>query len=137
MSIYYRIDHEARLVIAVATGTLTDEDVFGYQREVWSSKDVLGHNELVDTTHVTSFAVRSAERIRDLATLAAQNDDPLLASKFAIVAPGTLAFELGRIFQAYRQWDRRSTKQVEVFRTMDEALQFLGLEHSPEFPTLG
>ncbi len=47
MPIEYLIDHERRLVMAKGQGTLTDEDVFGFQRDVWSRPEVNGCNELV------------------------------------------------------------------------------------------
>jgi hypothetical protein len=54
----------------------------------------------------------------------------------AVVAPDNLAYGLGRMFQAYRELDRRSTKEVGIYRTMEEALAFLGLEHPLEMPEL-
>jgi hypothetical protein len=35
-----RVDHARRLVVAQASGVLTDQDVFGYQRDVWSRPEV-------------------------------------------------------------------------------------------------
>jgi hypothetical protein len=134
MPLRFRIDHEARLVVAAAFGTLTHDDVFGYQHEVWTRNDVHGYDEIVDMTGVTFIAVQSYENIRELARVAAESDDPFRKSKLAIVAPTTLAFEIGRMFQTYREWESKSTKQVEVFRTMDEALRFLGIHHPLEFP---
>ena len=40
MPISYRVDHEARVVVAAGHGVLTDADVCGYQREAWSRPDV-------------------------------------------------------------------------------------------------
>src|SRR5262252_7659113 len=42
MPIEHTIDHARRLVLAKGKGTLTDEDVFSYQRTVWSREDVAG-----------------------------------------------------------------------------------------------
>jgi hypothetical protein len=50
MPLAHRIDHRLRLVLAWASGTLTDEEVFAYQKEVWSRPDVAGYDELVDMT---------------------------------------------------------------------------------------
>lgn len=130
MPIRYRIDHEQRVVVAAGFGTFTDEDVFGYQREVWSRRDVAGYQELVDMTHVEHILLPSTERIKKLAQLAASMDDPGLKSKFAIVAPARLSFGLGRMFQIHRESDERSQKQVGVFHTLEQALTFLGL-HPP------
>src|SRR6266853_4481116 len=127
MPIEYRIDHERRLVIARGYGTFTSEDVFGYQRDVWSRPDVAGYDELVDMTQVEHIALPSAERVRELAKLSAAMDPRSSHSRFAIVAPTEFAFGLGRMYEAYRNLDDRSTKTVSVFRTLDEALTFLGV----------
>src|SRR5688572_12835092 len=111
MPIEYVIDHERRLVTATARGVLTDEDVFGYQREVWSRHDVIGYNELVDMSEVEKIVQPTSERVRELAQFSASTDAPSVPSKFAIVAPQDIAFALGRMYEAYRDFEHRSTKQ--------------------------
>jgi hypothetical protein len=128
MPIDYRVDHEQRLVYATAREDLTDQDVFGYQYEVWSREDVVGYDELVDMTHVEHIEVPSADRMKELVQLAAGMDLPHTPTKFAIVAPDRLSYDLARFFQAYREIDPRSTKQVEVFKTVPEALGWLGAQ---------
>jgi hypothetical protein len=44
MPLAHRCDHRLRLVLAWASGTLTDEEVFAYQKEVWSRPDVAGYD---------------------------------------------------------------------------------------------
>lgn len=131
MPLDYQIDHERRLVVATGRGRLTDQDVFGYQRDVWSRAEVGGYDELVDMTRVEHVVVPSTERLKDLVALAAGMDLPNAASKFAIVAPDELHFDLGRFFKAYRELDPRSTKEVSVFRSLPEALGWLGIEDAP------
>jgi len=128
MPIDYRIDHDRWLVLAYGRGTMTDEEVFGYQQTVWSRPDVAGYDELVDMTEVEHIALPSADRVQQLAALSAAMDAPQSASKFAIVAPQDLAFGLGRMYQAYRDQDTRSMKQVGVFRTSKDAGAFLGFD---------
>lgn len=128
MPIEYTIDHERRLVTAKGNGTLTDEDVFGYQREVWSRPDVDGYSELVDMSQVDSIDLPSVDRVRELARLSAGMDSRSSASRFAIIAPTEIAFGLGRMYEAYRNLDDRSTKEVGVFRSRQEALAFLGIQ---------
>ena len=125
MPIDYEIDHDRRLVTATAHGTFTHEDVLGYQKEVWSRPDVNGYNELVDMSRVERIALPRIEGIRELASLSAGMDAPSRASRFAIVAPKAESYGLGRMYQTYRSLDDRSTKEVGVFRTMEEALAFL------------
>jgi hypothetical protein len=47
----------------------------------------------------------------------------------AIVAPEDFAFGLGRMYEAYRGFEPAGKKEVGVFRTLREALEFLGLEN--------
>jgi hypothetical protein len=81
-----------------------------------------------------------AERIRALAEFAAKMDDTASHSRFAIVASNDLAFGLGRMFQTHRELVRefggRGTKEVGVFRTMEEALVFLNVDHRVLLPEL-
>ncbi len=128
MPIQFQVDHERRVVLADGSGTLTDGDVFGYQREVWSRADVRGYHELMDMTAVESIEPPSPERIRELAELSAHMDARSTPTRFAIVAPSTIAFGLAKMFQAQRDLQKRSTKDVGVFRTRSEALAFLGLD---------
>jgi len=127
MPIEYRIDHDRRRVVAHGTGTVTTEDIYAYQHEVWARPEVSGFDQLVDmsTADHIDAPVPSADGMRDLAALAAGMDHPVQPSRFAIVAPGDLAFGLGRMYSTYRELEPRSTKAVRVFRTMDEALAWL------------
>jgi hypothetical protein len=40
------------------------------------------------------------------------------------------------IFQTYRQLDADTTKEIGVFRTMEDALTFLRISHALELPEL-
>ena len=128
MPIEYRIDYDRKIVVAKGRGKLTDRDVFGYQREVWSRADVKGYDEFVDMSDVDHITVPSSDRLQELAQLAAGMDSPDTASKFAIFATDELAYDLGRFFKIYRQLDPQSRKEVNIFRSRAEALDWLGVE---------
>jgi hypothetical protein len=125
MPIEYTIDHAKRLVRAAGRGTLTGDDIFNYQKDVWSRLEVSGYDELMDMTDIEKIDLRSVDRIKQLAELAASMDTTKSQSKFAIVAPGDYAFGLGRMYESYRRLEGRSTKQVGVFRSLAEAVAFL------------
>ena len=125
MGMACRIDPARRVVIGTCQGVLTDDDVFTYQREVWSRPEVAGYDELIDMSKVERIEFVSTSRLRDLAELSAGMDPPSTATKLAIVAPRDLEFAIGRMYEAYRGLNARSTKQVCVFRTMDEAHAWL------------
>ena len=135
MPIEYRIDHERRIVLAKGRGVFTDQDAFGYQREVWTRPDVAGYHELIDMSEITSIPLPVAGRVRDLAHLSAGMDGPATpGTKFAIYAPTDETYGLGRMYQTYRELQDGSSKEVGVFRTFDEALAFLGVKRSNSDP---
>jgi hypothetical protein len=127
MPIQFQIDHDRRLVLARGYGVLSYHEVFKYQREVWSSPDVDGYNELMDMTDITKIDLPSRDNMQQLAELAAGMDNPFTPSKFAIVAPGDEAFGLARMYQTYRSMVDGGNKTVGVFRTRAEAFAFLGV----------
>ena len=129
MPIEYQIDHSHRVVFAKGVGALTSDELFAYQRDVWSRPDVAGFNELADMSEVQDIVQPTSERIRKLADLSASMDIST-PSKFAIVAPQALPFGLGRMYEMYREMNEHSTKEVRVFRTREEALEWLGLQDS-------
>ena len=86
-----------------------------------------GYDELVDMSEVEQIALPSVGRVRTLARLSATMDPSSPSSKLAIVAPEDLAFGLGRVYEAYRELNAQSTKRVGVFRSLADALTFLGL----------
>jgi hypothetical protein len=125
MPLEHQVDHARRRVVAKARGTLSDDEIFGYQRDVWSRPELRDYDELVDMSEVEHVAIPGSHRVSDLASLSAGMDSPAGNSRFAIVAPKDLEFGLGRMYQAYRELDERSRKQVSVFRSMEEALAWL------------
>ena len=125
MPIEYKIDHSRRLVMAWASGNLTAEEIFVYQHEVWSRSEVKGYDELIDMRNVEEIVSPSRDRVEKLAKLSSEMDDEATASKFAIVASDALAYGIGRIYESYRNLDPRSTKTVRVFRSMQEAMDWI------------
>jgi hypothetical protein len=125
MPIEHTIDHERRRVVARGRGILTDQDVFDYQRGVWSLPEVAGYDELVDMSGIEGIDLPSIDRVRELAQLSAAMDEGAPPSRLAIVAPKDYAFALGRLYEAYRGLDQRSRKHVIVFRNVKDALAWL------------
>jgi len=136
MPLAFRLDRESHVIVAAGYGTLSDKHVFDYQHQISSREDTIGYDELVDMTHVKEIALPSTERVRDLAHVAAGTDASRGSSRLAIVAPGDLAFALGRMFQTNRELDPRSRREVGVFRTTKEALAFLRIDHPLPLPKL-
>jgi len=125
MPIEHRIDHERRIVFATGRGVLTDQDVFQYQRTVWSGSEVTGFDEIVDMSDVTEVLMPSSLRARDLAAVSARMDAPGGTSRLAIVAPADSTYGLARMYASYRELQEQGSKKVRVFRAMADALEWL------------
>ena len=131
MPLEHRIDHRLRLVVTRAVGTLTDDEVFAYQHDVWSRQEVAGYDELIDMSAVEHVAVPSPDRIVRLASVSAGMDVGMPPTRLAIIAPRDFEFGLGRMYGAHREMDSRNTKRVGVFRSRAEAQAWLGLDGEP------
>jgi len=137
MPIDYQVDHDHRIVLAAAHGTLSADDMFQYQQEVWSRPDVAGYDELVDMSDVRAAAQPTSDRIRALAERAAGMDAARGRGKFAIVAPQQEFFGLGRMYEAYREM-ASGTRSVAVFRDRAQALLWLaGGDSAPDAGSSG
>src|SRR5262245_65664766 len=102
MPIRYTVEHERRLVRVRGSGVFSDDDVFGYQREIMARADVLGYDELVDMTDVLRIDLPSFQRVKDLAKLSAEMDPRHPPGRFVIVAPGDVAYMPGRHYKPIR-----------------------------------
>ena len=124
MPLRYQIDDTNRLVLTTGHGALTDQEVFEYKQSVWSLERVAGYDELIDMRDVQKLDVPTAERLRELARLSAAMD-VRVPSKVAIVANDPITVEVARTYQVLRKLDRRSTRKVSVFLTVEQAALWL------------
>ncbi len=123
MPIRHRINRLRKLVVAEPHGTLTGDDLVAYQREVWSRADLSGFSELIDMARVESLDYESMQKVKELAKLSAAMDRS--PGKIAVVATDEIQIGLARMYGALRAANPGSQKQVETFRTRDEAMKWL------------
>jgi hypothetical protein len=76
-------------------------------------------------TNVLRIELPSFERVKDLAKLSAEMDSKHPPGRFAIVAPGDVPFMLGRLFKGIRAMLPGATRELGIFRTHDEAEEWL------------
>jgi hypothetical protein len=128
MPIDYKVFFDRKLVYARCHGTLTDGDVSSYQGEVWSNTDVQGFDEIVDLSGVELIELPSFARMKQFAAMAAKMDAPSTSSKLAIAAVTDIQFGLGQMYAGWRNSDQHATKQVQVFRSLPDAMSWLGVK---------
>lgn len=125
MPITYQADADKHRIVAEATGTLGQQDLFGYQKDLGGRADLSGFDELFDLSLVESLLDIRLDNLKALAQYAASMDKPELPSKFAIVAPQDLFFGLGRMYGSLRESAPNASRQSAAFRTRDEAEAWL------------
>jgi len=118
------VESGGRLVRVTWGGRVTDAGLAHYLRSVQQDPALGDHHELLDCRPVSEVHVTN-EGLRELARLAAATDVPGAVGRVAIVADAPLSFGLARMYQSFREVSDRSTREVGVFRTLEEARSFL------------
>ena len=124
MPLRYVIDDEHRLVATTGHGIVTDQEIFEYKQSVWSLARVAGYDELLDMRDVHRLDIPSTERIRELVRLSAAMD-VRTPSRVAIVANDLVTHGIARIYSVMRRQDPRSTREISVFKAVEEAVEWL------------
>jgi len=118
------INRSRQIVWTTWANTLTDELLCEYKRSVWDDPSIIGYDELDDFRAVTALSV-TPPGLQRLASVAAGMDDPDCRSKAAIVASTDAGFGLARMYEAYRELEPGSTKEVAVFGDIKSAFAWL------------
>ena len=122
MSITIQIDHERRLVVGVAAGTLEDRDLFAYQKEAGRFPD---YDEVFDGSAVERLRDITSASLKKLADVATAADRADRNTKLVIIASQDVHFGLGRMYGSLRECSPHATKKSAVFHTWEEAEQWL------------
>ncbi len=117
---------DQKLVIARVTGVMTGEDMLNYQVDTWSKRSVVGYDEIVDVTSVESFDYKGPSKIKEVTHISARMDWANFSRKMAIVAVSDMATGMARMYQSYRDNETIGRKEIMIFKTMEQARQWLG-----------
>ena len=129
MPITYRIDKNLGVVFSAATGILTDTSLLRHKDRVVNDPDFSeGFVELADMRAMERF-VLVPESIESFAAKDKALSDRLKDYRLAIVVTGEYLY--GVALQ-YRALTKPTVPGVEVFREMEKARAWLGLEEHPE-----
>ena len=103
---------------------MTDEALLDYQKTVWSDPKIHGFDELIDFKAVEKIEV-TTPGLEAVASLAAGMDEAVGSSRFAIVVGGGLAYGLSRMYEAFREMEEKSSRKLEIFQRLEDALAWL------------
>jgi hypothetical protein len=79
----------------------------------------------VDARNVEEILSLTVEKISELAKLSAYMDDKTISTKLAIVASDTFLYGMGQLYETIRNVNPMSTKKVGLFRSMQEAIDWI------------
>ena len=128
MAIEYRIDKKRKIVFTVARDCLTDEELLKHRNKLIADPDFeKGMAELSDVRAVTNFNL-SPSAIDDLVSADRQKHPKLEGYRLALVVPDDLGYGLARMYGIRTELN----VSVGIFRDMNEATAWLGINYSPE-----
>jgi hypothetical protein len=120
------IDPRCGMVFSKAHGVLSLIDVMDHMDRLHSHPDFRpAFNQLFDFREVTAFPM-SFDDLRSLARRSIFSAN----SQRAYVVRTDWQFGLGRVFSTYR--DLAGESGIQIFRSMEEALAWLGLAAEPD-----
>ena len=125
MPVISQIDSSLGVVFSTCQDVVTHKDILA-QVERFKTDPAFqpSFNHLVDMRGATRFDI-SSEGIRLVSMHSAFNEK----SHRAIVAPKDEIFGMARMYQLFREWYEKPD-QVRVFRTMEAARRWLGLDEA-------
>ena len=103
------------------------DEIFIYRHKTWNRKDFGGFNVLVDITNVEELQSLPTENILLLTYLAAPVDTKPARPKLAILTQGDFHYGLAQLYQGFRHMNPENKREVQIFRSEKEALEFLGI----------
>ena len=124
MSIRTRVDNDKHLTTHTVIGELSFEEIMTTHKQFWEGQPT--RNVLWDLS-MGSMALLSSgdlERIADYANL---HSEKRAGGKTAVVVSRDLEYGLSRVLDTLRDI-RKVPLQLEVFRSMEEAYQWLNEE---------
>jgi len=118
------IDRERGLRIVRYEGVITDEELIAFYRELYTDS---GYDptlvEINDARAIEGTAVTRVALMEIIEIVEEQGID-LSGTRRVMVATRDAAYGLGRMYQSYRE----GAENFAVFRNMEEAERWLGLE---------
>jgi len=119
MPVRYVIHKKRRLVLTIAEGCVTFNEVEGHYDQLLRDPDFdANFDQLADYTTATSLDM-SVDAVRALAQRSVFSHD----SRRAFVATRPALYGMGRLMEAYHEGRSR----VRIFYNRDEALKWLGI----------
>jgi hypothetical protein len=133
MPVNYTYDEKENFVYTKASGVLTDEDLREFAKAMVADPRIKpGLRELVDLRAVDSVKL-STDSLGFIIHLNLENAEKYRGKMIALVATRELLYGLSKYFEVISHLDNAPFR-LEVFRTISEAKEWLGLKEHHSIP---
>ena len=124
MPITYTIDKQRRFIQRVISGTVTSDEILASLTEILKHPDYQpGMKSLTDLRSIQHYA--SPGDVRQIANFIIGRSEEVRGGKAAIVVSQDVSFGMARMLELLTE---SSTLSIGVFREMQEAYEWLGIE---------
>lgn len=124
----HQIDKAAKLIITTWDGEAIDNDFINalkeYQKNILAHSDYCDYNELVDLREMTRIKL-TAKGLRNIGKIASNTDQFRAITKLAFIVSSTLASNLVKLYATYRNFGKKTRKQIGAFRNEHDAHEWL------------
>ncbi len=118
MAISYSIDVDRQLILTVASGTLSDDDLIQFKIRLVRDPDFkAGMCEISDLRDVVNFNI-TTNGVRRLVMQDEKDARLVRTHKLAIVTSQTIIYGMARMYQTLTQ---KNIAEVNVFRDIEKA----------------
>jgi len=122
----HHVDNNAKLIITSWEGEAVDIDFINaikkYQEEIQSNPNYIGYNEVVNFSKVTNIKL-TPQGLKSIGRIASNTDKK--NTKLALIVNSNLAYSLARMYQGYRYFFKKASKEVRVFKRKNEAFDWV------------
>lgn len=128
----HNIDKEAQLIITTWHGEARDVDfieaIKEYQQNIQNHPNHIDYNEVLDLTNLSHFQL-TTEGIKKIGLIASSSDQDEVDRKLAIIVNSNLAFGFAKMYTAYRNLSKQSSKKIHVFKSQIKAFEWVQDKH--------
>lgn len=128
----HNIDKEAQLIITTWHGEARDIDflkaIKEYQQNIQNHPDHIDYNEVLDLTNLSHFQL-TTEGIKKIGLIASSSDQDDVDRKLAIIVNSNLVFGFAKMYTAYRNLSKQSSKKIHVFKSQTKAFEWVQDKH--------
>jgi hypothetical protein len=128
MSINYTVNTRQRIIITSASGDISLSDMQEHMQTVQNHPEIQpDYNHIFDLRKAGNFEITTSD-VKQLAEFSYFNEQ----SKRAIVASSDLFYGMSRMYEIFK---KDASVNVRVFRTYEEAKQWVGYQDETEAPS--